>query len=103
MREKLRSLKLIISLMVVGIFSVIIIVLTVFDHDRAAGQLEETYKQEYVKMATQVGTEMEDMIKRQVLFAEAMAKDPTIRRAVGSGNFTLANPMLTNLFNTMGF
>jgi len=89
--------------MVVGIFTIIITFLTFFANIKSAEQLEETYKQEYVKMSYRVGTEMEDMVKRQVLFAEAMAQDPTIRRAVDTGNYALSNQMLRNLFKKMGF
>jgi len=102
MREKLRSLKLIISLMVVGIFSVIIVALILFAHNRAANQLEETYKSEYVKMSQKEGVEMENMVKRQVLFAQAMAKDPSVLRAIVTGEYGTVNAMLANMFKTMG-
>ena len=103
MTVKLKSLKVAISLVVVGVLSVIIIAITFFAHNRAKSQLEETYKNEYTKTAQVVGSEMEDMVKRQVLLAKAMAKDPTVVKAVATGNYALATPMLRNMYKTMGF
>ncbi|MCP4136090.1 MAG: methyl-accepting chemotaxis protein [bacterium] len=102
MRDKFKSLKFIVSLMVVGIFSLTIIALTIFARKQAMDQLEETYKAEYIKMAQTVGTELEDMVKRQVLFAESLAKDPTIVQAVNTGNYAVTNRMLANVHKTMG-
>ncbi len=102
MKNMFKSLKLIISSIVIGIFSCILIFLVLFSYNRSAEEFTKTYKSEYIKMSQKVGQELEDFVKGQIRYAETLAQDPFIVNAADTGNYEKIDQMLSNILKNMG-
>jgi len=101
MKLSFKSLRVIIASIVISIFTIVITFLVIFSYNSSANELEKTYKSEYVKMSTKVGTELDDFINRQKQYARALAENPFILQALRDGNYTNTNRMFARLIKNM--
>jgi methyl-accepting chemotaxis protein len=94
MKKMFRSLKFMISLIVLGIFSAVLIFIVLFSYINSADQLEKSYKSEYIKVTNAIGTQVDDLVFLQLKYAKEIANNPFVKDAITKNNFTLINQML---------
>jgi len=96
MKNIFKSLKFIISFIVIGIFSVILLFIITFSYNSSANELEKSYKSEYIKITNAIGDEIEDIVHRQIQYAKSLAQDPFVIEAVQKNNYNKINYMFSN-------
>ncbi len=98
MLSKLRSLKVAISLIVIGIIFILMTVLAWSLYNTSYSSLHHVYVNEMKNINRIIKQQTEVFIEQQVKNAKEYASNPVVVRAVVTGNYTLAKRYMANTF-----
>jgi len=99
--EKLKSLKIIISLAATVIFLIVTITLILVSYTISKNNITSSFVEEMKASTNQVNLELESIVKQHYSYAKTFALDPTVKEAVASGNVKIVSVMFQNILKNM--
>jgi len=102
MKKRFRSLKVIISSMVIGIIAILVVGLIVTSYNSAYSAVEKAYLNQLVNFSNAVEREIIDFTHQQEKITGFLAKSETIKNAVLRGDFRPAAKLMKSCYKETG-
>jgi methyl-accepting chemotaxis protein len=100
--QRLRSLKVVISLIVGGVIVVLTAILSVSSYNTAYNELRDLYTGQLSNFSKSVMTQIDDLLDNQVKTAKDLARTNVVRDAALTGNVADANRRFKSMFDEFG-
>ncbi|MBN1533615.1 MAG: HAMP domain-containing protein [Spirochaetes bacterium] len=100
--QRLRSLKVAISLIVGGVIVVLTVILSVSSYNTAYNEMRNLYTGQLSNFAKSVMSQIDDLLDNQLKMAKDLAKTSVVREAALTGNVADANLRFKALFDEFG-